>query len=262
MLPLWDNQENVPGLDLKLSPEIPGIVPFPCTSGKARSAIIVLPGGGYECRVDHEKFPITNWLNSIGISAFIAEYRVAPYRHPYPSLDARRAIRWVRHHAAEYNIAKNKIGVIGFSAGGHLAGTVGTKFTDDDFALQDAIDRESARPDAMILCYAVLSFMLDKSGTGNNLTGPSPSPELLKQLSCENLVTPDTPPTFLWSTGDDNVVKVENSLTFAKALSQHKVPYEMHIFPHGPHGQSVAEGMPQLRIWLKLCETWLRNLGF
>lgn len=262
-IPLWER--NVPGLDLSISDHIPSIDAYPVNSVKPHPAVIVLPGGGYFSRVNHEKSKVCEWLNSIGISAFIAQYRVSPYKHPCPSIDARRAIRWVRSHADDFNIDKNRVGVIGFSAGGHLAATIGTCFNDDGFIPRDGIDKESSRPDALILCYAVISFLIQTDGnlkTLRNLAGENPSQETIESLSLELQVTDTTPPAFIWSTGDDELITVENSLRFAMAMHKINRPYALHVFPHGRHGLSLSGEVKEVAQWTTLCEAWLRSIGF
>lgn len=262
MISLWE-EKDIPGFDPELSEHIPAIIPYVIDTQKPTGAVIVFPGGGYSHRAYHEGEPVALWLNSIGISAFVLEYRVSPYRYPYPLLDAKRAIRYVRYHAKEWNIDPDRIGVLGFSAGGHLASTVGTHFDLGDANSDDPIERISCRPDAMILCYPVISFgEFRHDGSMRSLLGDNPSQDMITLLSNETQVTADTPPTFLWHTANDSGVPVENSLLFASALSKNKVPFELHVFPDGRHGLGLAQEHPQVKVWTKLCEKWLKSIGF
>lgn len=261
MIYLWENE--VPGFNPDDKNEKPSITPYCLDSDKPHGAVIVVPGGGYAMKAPHEGEPIALWLNSIGLSAFVLDYRVAPYNHPYPLMDAQRAIRYVRYHCKEWNIDPQRIGIIGFSAGGHLTCTAGTHFDNGDMNSQDPIERVSSRPDAMVLCYPVISFGEHRHhGSMVNLIGETPDESLRNNLSNENAVCPDTPPAFLWHTADDDVVPVENSLLFASSLSRNEVPFELHVFPHGNHGLGLAPGNPQVSSWTGLCETWFKSLNF
>lgn len=260
MIRLWDGE--IPGYDPNLSDQVPGLRPFIIDSGEMRGAVIVCPGGGYQVLAEHEGEPIARWLNSVGVHAFVLNYRVAPYRHPYPLIDAQRAIRYVRYHASGWNIDPDRIGILGFSAGGHLVSTAGTHW-DRGLDSSDSIDAVSCRPDAMILCYPVISFgEFGHIGSMHNLLGPSPDQALISLLSNETLVAEDTPPAFLWHTADDEAVSVENSLAFAAALSRNRVPFELHVFETGRHGLGLAPDNPDVAVWTDLCADWLRRLGF
>ncbi len=229
---------------------------------EAAPAVIVFPGGGYTHRADHEGEPIARWLNTLGIHAFVLNYRVAPYRHPAPLTDAQRAIRTVRARAAEWHIDPRRIGILGFSAGGHLASTAGTHFDHGQPEAEDPIERMSSRPDFMILCYPVITMGdYTHEGSRENLLGPDADPELVESLSNERQVTPETPPTFIWHTSDDGAVPVENALLFAGALSRAKVSFELHSFMSGRHGLGLAEDHPEAYVWTELCERWMRKLG-
>lgn len=261
MIRLWE--KDVPGFNSEFSDQIPGIVPYLAETEQCTSAVIVFPGGGYNHKAAHEGEPVALWLNSIGISAFVLEYRVYPYQHPYPLLDAQRAVRYVRYHAHEWKIDPNRIGVLGFSAGGHLASTVGTHFDLGNSNSNDPVERMSCRPDAMILCYPVITFgEFRHDGSMKALLGDNPSRELVDFLSNETQVTSETPPAFLWHTANDQAVPVENSLLFASALSRNKIPFELHIFPDGRHGLGLAQEHPQVSGWTGLCEKWLESIGF
>lgn len=260
--PLWPDGE-VPGLATATPVFVPYLELYPVRSETPSGCVVICPGGGYGGRADHEGAPIARWLNRHGISAVVCHYRVAPYRHPYPSVDARRAVRMVRHRASEWGIDPDKVGVLGFSAGGHLAATVATLGEAGDPTAADPIDRQSARPDCAILCYAVISLQAwSHPGSAANLLG-EPVPERLRdQLSHERNVSAKTPPSFLWHTADDPAVSVENSLRYALACRTCEVPVELHIFPHGRHGLGLADDTPQVAQWSNLCINWLLKQGF
>ena len=240
------------------------VYPAPAANSSG-TAIVVCPGGGYRhLAMGHEGEEIANWLNSIGISAFVLKYRIAPYQHPAPLLDAQRAIRTVRSRAGEWGIDPAKIGVLGFSAGGHLASTLATHFDDGDSKAADAIDRVGCRPDFAVLCYAVISFTdeaITHKGSITNLLGPEPSKEMLELLSNEKQVTSKTPPTFLWHTGEDKGVKPDNSVQFYLACVRAGVPAELHIYEKGPHGIGLGKKFPPAAQWVIQCEVWLKEHG-
>lgn len=241
----------------------PRLTPYLVESHAPTPAILVLPGGGYRIRSEHEREPIALWLNTLGISAFVVDYRIAPYKHPVPLMDAQRAMRTVRFRADEWNIDPSRVGIIGFSAGGHLAATVSTQFDDGSPDAADPIERESSRPDAAILCYPVISFV-DKgrhNGSWNFLLGPDADDAARRSLSAELNVTEEVPPVFLWHTSDDEVVSVRNSLLFATALREAKVPFALHVFPSGVHGLGLASGHPAAA-WTDACGRWLQELGW
>jgi acetyl esterase/lipase len=229
------------------------------------TAVVVCPGGGYGFLADdHEGRQIGEWLNNIGVSAFILKYRIAPrYHHPAPMQDVQRAIRIVRSRAQEWGVAPDRIGVWGFSAGGHLASTAATHFDPGDPNAADPIDRVSCRPDFAILCYPVITLTepYTHRGSRDNLLGPNPDPKLVELLSNERHVTDQTPPTFLFHTDADTGVPAENSLMFYQALRKAGVPAEMHIFQTGPHGVGLAQDDPALSVWPRLLENWLRGRG-
>jgi len=262
-LPLWPHA--APGATGDGPKDVPHLVPYLISPSdeKPRAAVIVIPGGGYTWHGVHEGEPVARWLNTLGVSSFVLYYRVAPYRHPYPLLDAQRAVRLVRHRAAEWGIDPGRVGVLGFSAGGHLASTLGTHFDAGDPAAEDPVERHSCRPDLLILCYPVIT-LLEKTHTGSlhNLLGENPDPELRRSLSNELQVTAQTPPTFLWHTADDPSVPVENSLLFASSLARHGVPFALHVYPSGRHGLGLAQDHPEVRSWVTACAEWLSHRGF
>ncbi|HYH04090.1 MAG TPA: alpha/beta hydrolase [Bacillota bacterium] len=259
---LWEDVP--PGYRLGVEDEeIPQFTPYLVSNNPTQSAVIIFPGGGYHHRAKHEGEPVALWLNKLGISAFVVDYRVAPAKYPFPILDGKRAVRYVRTHGEQWGIAPDKIGVLGFSAGGHLAATVGTQFDTGNPESPDPVEQTSSRPDTLILCYPVISFdEYRHAGSVANLLGDDPNPELIRKMSLQYQVSGNTPPTFLWHTANDASVPVENSLLFAGALSQHQVPFELHIFPEGRHGLGLAAEQPTVAVWHDLCATWLRKIGF
>lgn len=260
-IPLW--ADETPGLNTAEPVEVPAITPYPVQSDKPVGAVVICPGGGYSHRAPHEGEPVALKLNQAGIAAFVCAYRVAPYRHPWPLADAHRAVRWVRHHAREYGVDTNHVGILGFSAGGHLAATTATHHDPGDRRAADPIDRQSCRPDAAVLCYAVVSMtQFAHVGCRNNLLGPDAGQSLWVDLSGEQQVRPDTPPAFLWHTADDPGVPVGHSLLYATALRDHGVPFELHVYQTGRHGLGLAPDDPHLATWSDLCCEWLKGLGF
>jgi acetyl esterase/lipase len=229
------------------------------------TGVVICPGGGYQAlAMDHEGRQIAAWLNSLGVAALVLKYRLGPrYHHPIEMEDGQRAVRWARYHAADLGIDPHRLGVWGFSAGGHLASTLGTHFDAGYPDAPDPIDRVSCRPDFMILAYPVISLSPPyvHEGSLHNLLGDHPDPKSVQDLSNELQVTPDTPPTFLFHTGSDSVVPVENSVLFFLALKKNRVPAEMHIFERGPHGVGLAPADATLSLWPTLLANWLRARG-
>jgi len=261
MIEIWGKE--VPGFKGEYEQAVPTLTPYLVESKEKTAAIIVCPGGGYARKAGHEGGPVAEWLQSIGISAFVLDYRVAPYHHPIPLSDARRAIQYVRAHAEEFNIDPQRIGMLGFSAGGHLAASAGVFPVDGQPEATDPVARVSSRLNCLVLCYPVISLeRFYHKGSVINLLGEEPPADLRHELSLNNQVTSSTPPTFLWHTADDAGVPVENSLFFAQALSQHQVDFEMHIFRHGRHGLGLALEQPEVAEWIKLCATWLEKINF
>ncbi len=261
---LWP--EGAPGALGTSAADQPALRTYlPPDTRKTGTGIVVCPGGGYgTLALDHEGRQIAEWLNERGMAAFILRYRLGPrYHHPVPLQDAQRALRYARHHAESFGISPQKIGIWGFSAGGHLASTAGTHFDAGDPQAVDPIDRQSSRPDFMILAYPVISLAAEYThgGSRNNLLGPDPAPELLDYLSNDKQVTVDTPPTFLFHTDEDNVVPAENSIIFYLALRKAQVPAELHVFQRGKHGVGLAPHDPILSIWPLLLQAWLRTNG-
>ncbi len=263
---LWP--DGAPGVKGDTKEDKPRLTPYLAPGDSPAACVVICPGGGYAGRAGHEGEPVARWLNGLGVSAFVLDYRVRPYRHPIPLGDAQRAIRTVRHRAGEWRIDPKRVGILGFSAGGHLAASATTIFDDGKPDAADPIDRQPCRPDAAILCYPVITFgEFRHNGSMVNLLGKDPDPKLRNEMSLETRVTAKTPPVFLWHTADDGGVPVENSLLFARALRKHKVPFALHVFPRGPHGIGLAQGRraakaPEARQWPALCAEWLKGIGF
>ena len=260
---LWPN--GAPGVKGDADIDKPDLTLYIASQNKVPTGIIVCPGGGYvHLAMSYEGTDVAKWLNTMGISAFVLKYRLGPkYHHPAELDDAQRAIRYVRAHAAEFGIDPHHIGIWGFSAGGHLASTAGTHFDNGTPNSADPIDRESSRPDFMILAYPVITFEEPYAHRGSRdaLLGPNPDPALVELLSNEEQVTKDTPPTFLFHTSDDPVVPVQNSVLFYLALRRAGVPAEMHIYEHGRHGVGLAQDSPELSTWPTLLANWLKLRG-
>jgi len=267
---LWEGgAPNALGTEDKDKPRI--TVWFPDKDKAVDAAVVVCPGGGYGAlALDHEGKQIGEWFNSFGVTAVVLEYRHRNkgYGHPNPLLDVQRAIRTVRFNADKWDIDPLKIGVLGFSAGGHLASTAGTHFDDPpafpESYTADAMDAVSCRPDFMILCYPVIQFdsAVTHRGSQNNLIGSDAPAELVEYYSSEKQVTGRTPPTFILFTNEDTGVPPENGVAFYLALRQHKIPAELHIYQKGAHGLGLGKGNPGYEIWPELCRVWLMNNGF
>jgi acetyl esterase/lipase len=260
--PLWPN--GAPGAVGNEDADRPTLsIYLPEPARAARTGVVVCPGGGYQMlAVDHEGRQIAEWLHARGIAAFVLKYRLAPrYRHPAPLQDAQRAIRTVRSRAAEFAIEPSRIGIWGFSAGGHLASTAGTHFDSGNPASGDPVERASSRPDFLILAYPVISMTsaYTHRGSRRNLLGDNPDPEVAASLSTETQVTPQTPPAFLFHTDEDTGVPPENSVMFYLALRKAGVPAELHIYERGPHGVGLAPKDPVLASWAERLEAWLRT---
>jgi acetyl esterase/lipase len=261
-MPLWDGK--APGALGEADYDRPTITFYAASSGHTpTAAVIIFPGGSYRYLAsNHEGRQIANWLNAAGIAAFVVKYRLGPrYHHPVELGDAQRAIRLVRAKAKEFNVSPDKIGVLGFSAGGHLASTTETHFDSGNPQAADPIDRASSRPDFAVLAYPVISLTSEYThqGSRTNLLGENPSAELVKELSSELQVTPQTPPTFLFSSSTDTVVPPENSVAFYLALRKAGVPAELHIFEKAPHGVGLDLADPSVGQWSSLLLNWLRE---
>jgi len=252
---LGTEDRDKPTLTISLPPE-----------GKANgAAVVICPGGGYQfLAVDHEGKQIAEWLNKHGVTAFMLKYRIAPrYQHPAPMQDAQRAIRTVRARAKEWHLDPKRIGIWGFSAGGHLASTAGTHFDDGKADAEDPIEKVSCRPDFLILCYPVITLEPPYAhmGSRNNLLGKDADMKLVESLSNDKQVTDRTPPTFLFHTDADKGVLPENSILFYLALKKAKVPAELHIYEKGDHGVGLAQKDAVLSSWPDRLADWMKGRG-
>jgi len=268
VVPLWP-AGSVPGALGTGSNDIPTLTLYLPEQGSATgAAMVICPGGGYEILAPHEGRDYARWLKEQGIAGFVLQYRLGSsgYRHPVMLEDAGRALRLVRHNAAKWSIDRARIGIMGSSAGGHLASTLLTHFDPGNRDAADPVDRESSRPDLGVLCYPVITMAGGThSGSRDNLLGKNPPAGLIDELSNERHVTSDTPPCFLFHTADDPVVPVENSLNFAAALKRANVPFELHVYEHGPHGIGLGSSNwdPAHRHpWTTECQRWLAEHKF
>ena len=256
-IPYWD--DSFIEADEK-EPRKPTITAYEAGS---ECAVIIFPGGGYAMRAEHEGKAYAEWLQSIGITSFVVDYRVAPYQHPAELSDAMRAVRYVRYFAKDYGINKNKIAVMGSSAGGHLAASVSVHYDKDIYKGTDKIDKEDCKPNATILCYPVIDmFEYRHDGSRQNLIGARAFDEDKELMSLHKQVTRETPPAFIWHTAEDSTVPVENSLLYAGALSKAQIPFELHVYPYGHHGLGLAKAMPHVAQWAPALENWLRLIEF
>lgn len=241
------------------------LTPFlPPPEQASGAAMIICPGGGYVVLAPHEGEPVARWLAGHGIAAFVLHYRLAPqHRHPAMLQDAARAVRTVRAHAAQWQIDPTRVGVLGFSAGGHLASLLMTHNDSGDPRAADPLEQISARPDLAVLVYPVITLQAPHGHAGccNSLLGIDPDPAAVAALSSHLQVTADTPPAFLVHTADDGV-SCMHSLLLAQALSAAGVPFALHLYERGGHGYGLAENEPLLGIWPSLCIAWLRQHGF
>lgn len=257
---------HIKDFDPTVDQKIPTLDSHIVQSKTPTPAIIICPGGAYTHKAKHEGAPVAEWLNTLGISAFVLDYRVFPYTYPVPLLDVQRAIRFVRYNSREFNIDPNKIGILGFSAGGHLAASACVHFdmgkTDSDDIIDD-IDKTSCKPDMSILCYPVITFgKYAHVGSRTNLLGDNASQELIDYMSVEKQIKENTPETFIWHTATDSSVPFQNSLLYAEGLKGKNIPFELHIFPEGRHGLGLAGEIPYVSRWTKLCEEWLKERNF
>lgn len=264
---LWP--DGAPGALGKEAKDIPTLTPYLAAEDKATgAAVVICPGGGYGGLAAHEGNDYALYLNQQGVSAFVLKYRLGSggYRHPCMLQDAARAVRTVRAKAAEWKIDPKHVGIMGSSAGGHLASTLVTHFDTGKADATDPIERQSSRPDIGILCYAVISMEtgITHNGSRNNLLGKEPSEELVKLLSNEQQVIKETPPCFIWHTWEDKGVKIENSMQFVAALQKAGVPFDLHIYQKGGHGMGLADKPPfdHPHPWAKDLVVWLKVQGF
>jgi acetyl esterase/lipase len=268
-IPLWP--DGAPGALGSTSNDIPTLTPYLPDSippgGTTGAALVICPGGGYGHLAPHEGNDYALWLNQHGVTCFVLKYRLglSGYRHPAMLQDAARAMRLVRARATAWKIDPKRVGIMGSSAGGHLASTLLTHFDSGDTNAADPIERQSSRPDIGILCYPVITMgEYTHQGSKINLLGTHPPPELVKLLSNELQVTTNTPPCFIWQTFEDKTVSVENSLMFAEALRKNHVPFDLHIYQKGRHGLGLNDNPPfaHPHPWANDCLFWLKEQGF
>jgi acetyl esterase/lipase len=261
--PLWP--DGAPGAQGKELADIPTVTVYLPPADKANGcAVVICPGGGYAgLAMDHEGHQVARWLNDIGVAGIILQYRLGPkYHHPVPLQDAQRALRYVRAHAKEWKIDPARVGILGFSAGGHLASTAATHFDKGDPDAKDPIDRLSCRPDFAVLVYPVITLVGPNAhvGSRNNLLGKNPDAKLVESLCNEKMVTADTPPTFLTHTREDKGVPAANSELFYDACKKAGVPTEIHLYDKGQHGLGLGKKDMEFAQWPSRCEEWLRKI--
>ena len=268
-IPLWP--EGAPGALGDKDDDKPTLTAFlPAPEKATGAAIVICPGGGYGGLAPHEGAGYAEWLAENGIAGIVLKYRLGSkgYRHPAMLNDAARAVRLTRARAGEWKIDAKRVGIMGSSAGGHLASTLLTHFDAGKADATDPVERFSSRPDLGILCYAVISMGPNThGGSKQNLLGNSPAPELVELLSNEKQVTKETPPCFIWHTWEDDAVKVENSLDLAAAQRKAGVPFDLHIYQKGPHGIGLSIGKNgaapgEVHPWAKDLMVWLKVQGF
>jgi acetyl esterase/lipase len=273
-LPLWP--EGVPGLRADLPPERvvdgrlmsikePSLRIYRASPAKAGNpAAVICPGGGYgSLSMESEGYRYAEWLSSLGVTSFVLKYRVRDYGHPAPLQDVLRAVRLIRARASEFGVDPRRIGVVGSSAGGHLAATAGTLFDSPVGRTGAELDRVSARPDFLLLIYPVIlmSGAASHAGSREALLGSKPAPELVRMMSPDLQVSPSTPPTFLVHTQADSIVPVDNSMAFFQALTRAGVPAELHVFDQGEHGQGMNYAPGPAAGWPKRAQEWLLSRG-
>ena len=265
--PLWPGP--APGALGTGTNDIPTLTQYlPSPETATGAAIVVCPGGGYGGLASHEGTDYALYLSQHGVAAFVLKYRLGShgYRHPVMLGDAARAVRLVRSRASGLKLDAKKIGIMGSSAGGHLASTLLTHYDLGDAGAADPVDRLSSRPDLGVLCYPVITMeSYGHAGSRENLLGKFPTADLVNLLSNEKQVSPGTPPTFLWHTVEDQAVPVRNSLEFAAALSRNGVPFDLHVYQQGRHGIGLASKPPEFadaHPWAKDLVFWLKAQGF
>jgi len=265
-VPLWP--EGAPGALGTRPQDIPTLTPYlPEATNTTGAAMVICPGGAYEFLAPQEGNDYALWLNQHGITCFVLKYRLGPNGYHYPAEfeDVSRAVRMVRADAAQWHIDPHRVGVMGSSAGGHLAATLLTHFDSGNPNSDDPIERQSSRPDLGILCYPVITMgEYTHPGSKKNLLGQNPAPELVTLLSDELQVKTNTPPCFIWSLDDDTIVPVENSLMFAEALRKQHVPFALDLYEHGSHGMGLADKPPfaHPHPWAGDCLFWLKAHHF
>ncbi len=266
-VPLWP--DTPPGALGQSTNDIPTLTPYlPATGSATGAAIVICPGGGYGGLAAHEGHDYALFLNRAGLTCFVLKYRLGRhgYRHPVMLQDAARAVRWVRAQAPEYALDPRRVGIMGSSAGGHLASTLMTHFDLGHPEASDPVEQQSARPDLGILCYPVITMeSFGHAGSRRNLLGEFPTAEQIRLLSNEQQVSPGTPPAFVWHTWEDQAVPVRNSLEFAAALERHGVPFDLHVYQAGKHGLGLGTKPPEFENahpWAADLIFWLKAQGF
>lgn len=257
---IWEN--GAPGFDPTYGQPEPTLTAYPAGE-QTRGCVIICPGGAYVMRAEHEGAPIARILQKNGIHAFVLNYRIRPYHYPQILQDVQRAIRYVRYYAEQLHVDPEKIGVLGYSAGGHLA-MMALELFDDGMDTGDEIDCKSCRPDAGMLCYPVVTMgKYTHRETHDVFLALHKNDSMMeKRFSGELRVRGDMPPVFIWHTANDAVVPVQNSIQLAAALAAHSVPFELHVFPYGTHGVGLGEGVYNIWQWPELCMRWLALYGF
>lgn len=257
-IPLWDEDEYAADDAFQPHMELHRL-----ETDKPLGAVLVCPGGGYSHRAPHEGAPIARRFNEMRLHAFVVHYSVSPKRHPRPIRDVSRAMRLIRHNAEAWQVSPDHVAVLGFSAGGHLAGSLAVHFEKDFCRGDRPLDQVSNRPDALVMCYAVVSSgEHTHRGAFNNLLGEDATQEMRDFMSLDRQVTEKTPPAFLWHTFEDAGVPVENALLFAQALRRHGTPFELHVYPKGRHGLGLSADDPHVASWSSLCGQWLADMGW
>ena len=265
-VPLWP--DSAPGALGHSTNDIPTLTPYlPDAANATGAALVICPGGAYQHLSPHEGNDYALWLNQHGVTCFVLKYRLGShgYRHPAMLNDGARAVRWVRAHADNYQIDPHRVGIIGSSAGGHLASTLMTHFNLGDANSPDPVERQSSRPDIGILCYPVITMgEYAHQPSKSFLLGTNPPPALVKLLSNELQVTTNTPPCFLWTTFEDKTVPMENTLLFAEALRKNHVPFDLHVYQKGGHGMGLKDKPPfaHPHPWAADCLFWLKQQGW
>ncbi|HVU33906.1 MAG TPA: alpha/beta hydrolase [Opitutaceae bacterium] len=262
-LRLWAG--NAPGALGDQPEDIPTLTAYlPDVANRTGASILILPGGGYQHLAPHEGAGYAQWFATHGIMAYVLKYRLGPrYHHPVMMEDAARAMRMVRAFAIRDGLDPRRVGLIGSSAGGHLAATIATKFDEGKPDSPDPIERVSSRPDLVVLCYPVITMgRYTHQGSKDNLLGRNPSAELVNEMSAELHVRQDTPPCFIWATDEDKTVPVENSLMFAEALRRAGVPFSLHIYEKGPHGLGMGRPGHPAPPWPADLLYWFRERKF
>lgn len=251
-------KEEINWKDDSLHEDCPSLTPYFLKDKRKAPIIVVIPGGGYGHRAYHEGVPVAEWLNKNGYHAYVLRYNVAPIKDQEVIYKSKYAIQYARYYAESKGIKGQKLGVLGFSAGGHLAAMISNDFDEAKEDSNDPVLRYTSRPDFHLLCYPVISMGdYTHEGSKNNLLGENPEEALVLNHSCERLVTSQTSPAFIWSTANDQAVPVMNSLLYAQALQEHHIEYDLHIYQDGRHGLGLADDQFHTINWKEECISWL-----